>query len=262
MKKYLFLLLLLISLSILLASESSPSETVGYYKIGTVQADGSIIAIEPGRWTPVSLPFGTTGDGPNNIFGSQFGFGDNMSDPYNGNGADCYAPDGWFCAQDDTLMMLPGHFYWVYRSTDNPSFNFYIMGKVDPQPFSLEMRGVGGGGWTSFALNSATPVSVYNLGINPLIADNDFGLYDQIVDVTDGSNATYYGEVDGWYSDLGENDYFIKPTHGYYFFSNYDDPDEGNVSDSFVWSYPPTPGRSVVPVHVRSNSKTDTRSKR
>lgn len=252
MKKYLLLALMILSLGLLMSVESAPSETVGYFKIGTLLADGSVIPITPGRWTPVSLPFGVTAASPNAIFGNQFGFLDNMSDPYNGNGADCYAPDGWFCSQDDSLMMLPGHFYWVYRSADaTEDFNFYLMGTVDPQPFTLDMRGQNGGGWTAFALNEAKPVSVYNLGISTLIADNEFGLYDQIVDVTDGSNATYYGPVDGWYSDLGVNDYFIQPTHGYYFYSN--------NPTAFSWTY--TPGARNVAPNSQFNIKSATRRK-
>jgi len=261
MKKCLFLLLLLVSLSMLLASESSPSETVGYYKIGTVQEDGSIIPITPGRFTPVSVPFGLTLKGAWEVFGNQFGYEDNIVDPYNGWGGTYYGEWGWFYNQTeaiDSLMMMPGHIYWIERNSNNESFNFYLTGKVDPQPFTLTMRGQAGGGWTPFALNESVPVSVYNLGIPNLIGDWENNMFDMIVDVTDGSGATYYGEY-GWFDALSNNDYMIKPTHAYYFFSNYDDPDEGNLFDSFSWTYTPQAARNNS---IINNTKLPIRSKR
>jgi hypothetical protein len=247
----LILLLLLATLSLLLAVESAPSETVGYFKVGTLQEDGSIVPITPGRWTPVSVPFELTLKTAWQVFGDQFGYEDNVVDPYDGWGATYYGEYGWFYSQDDSLMMRPGHFYWVERNLNNESFNFFVMGNVNPQPFTLEMKGQNFGGWTPFALNESVPISVYGLGIPNLVADFDNNVYDQIVDVSDGSGATYYGEY-GWYDTVGNNDYSIKPSHGYYFFSN--------NADNYSWTY--TPGARSIDTNIRTKTKLDVRSKR
>jgi len=244
MKRYLVLALLVLTLGVLAAVESAPSETVGYFKIGKLAPDGSIIPIEPDSWIPVSIPFGLTADGPNNILGNQFGYEDQLVDPYNDYVANCYAPEGWFCVQDDSLMMLPGHFYWVYRNPYDTNFNFYLTGKVDPQPFTLNMKGQDSGGWTPFALNEAVPIDAADLGITTLNYE------DYIVDVLDNSNATYYGD-DGWYSDLGEPGYLLKPTHAYYYYSN--------NATGFSWTYVPAGSvRNITPL----TNKESIRSKR
>lgn len=228
MKRYLFLILLSMSIVVLLSVESDPSATVGYFKIGTL-SEGTIVPISPGSWTPVSVPFGLTLEGCYAVFGNQLAYEDLVVDPYSGFGATYYGEYGWFYDQDDSLMMQPGHFYWVKRADANPSFNYFLLGTVDPQGFTLTMTG--NGGWTPFALNEASPVSVYSLGIPNLVADDLNGLYDQIVDVTDGTGATYYGAEYGWYDTEANNDYFISPTHGYYFNSYY--------GSNYSWTYTP-----------------------
>lgn len=120
----------------------------------------------------------------------------------------------------------------MYIDALNPGGDYYVLGKVGPSGFTLDMLGQNFGGWTPFALNEAVPVPIEGIQIPTLIADDVLGQYDQVYDIGTNISAQYYGPVDGWYASDGEP-FFIEPTHCYYF--------QSWTDDGFAWTYVPTP---------------------
>jgi hypothetical protein len=223
MKKLILPLLLLLAISMLVAVESDPSAVVGYFKV-TAPATGESF---------VSIPFHIETGMPSETFGNQFTAGDAVLDPYSGLSSDYYGPgldEGWY--PDDAGFVAPGHFYYTQNNSGTDT-DYYLLGTVNPAGFTLDMLGQNLGGWTPFALNDAAPIFVETLGFPTLIYDEINGFADQIVDITSGISADYYGPVDGWYASDGQP-FNIMPTHCYLF--------QSWTGTGFSWTYtPPAP---------------------
>jgi hypothetical protein len=218
MKRYLFLLLLLIAFSLLVAAESQPSATVGYFKK----------TIDNGGWEAFSLPFSYSDLSPNAILGDQFGDFDmliDMTDPMGPN-AMYLTGSGWV---GGLTALTYGHSYWVNRDWSNPAAIYYLMGPVAPHAVTVHVSGTDEGNWSAFGLNEAAPVDLNTLVI-PGALD-----FDMIIDISDpmGANAMYL-TGSGWVGELTS----IIPTHAYWYNSSAD--------VSFNFNYPASRNETVI----------------
>jgi len=222
MKKYLFILLLIVSAGILLAVESAPSETVGYYK-KTVGA---------GNWDVFSLPFGYASMNPNDILGYQFDENDVILDVTSGDIWTYYGAEfGWWPSGVENLTY--GHAYWLNRAGSTP-LDYYIMGTVNPQVVNYT---VPANGWACFSMNECRDIDPNSLPMTGL-QENDL-----IMDIITGDLWTYYGSEFGWWPS---GDTMLHPTHGYYIYTS---------GSGFNWTYTP-PARSIVSQPATGNYKT------
>ncbi len=206
MKKLVLPLLLLLGISMLLAQAvSEPSEVVGYFRLSIGATD----------FTAFSIPFAYDDQSPDNIL-SGFGDGDILTDMTAGTNSYYYGVwDG------DVTSIDYGNAYWLYREAGNDAMDFYLLGKVDPQSFTLRIKaGPIEGDYTPFSLNEAREVPLSALNI-PGVVEGDI-----ITDMQNGDVAYYYGEWDGFAVNT------IKPTHTYWY--------QSMASEGFMWTYTPT----------------------
>ncbi len=210
MKKLILPLLLLVAFGMLAAVESAPSDVVGYFK-KSIASDG---------WEAFAIPFAYASQNPDDVLGTQFSDGDVLQDILSGDVSYFYG--AWF---GDVTQLGYGKAYWLYRDAANAGFDYYILGKVDPQSFTVQLYGMDGGQWTPFGLNEAGEVALDDLGITGAVDG------DAIVDMQTGDVAYYFG---AWFGI----DY-ITPTHTYWYNSN--------AATSFAWTYTPTRSRGTVP---------------
>lgn len=211
MKKVLFILTLIVSLGILMAVESAPSETVGYFKK----------SISANSWSAFSYPFFQTDMSIVTLIGDQAGDLDGILDATTGVATQYYAGFGWF---GDLADLAPGGAYWYVRAELNPDLDYFLLGTVNPQPVTVN---VVGGGWTAFALNECQNIDIATLPITGVVD------LDGILDAATGVATQYYDGF-GWFGDLG----FIEPTHVYWYVS-------GGVD--FSWTYTPAARTAVSP---------------
>ena len=227
MKKNTLILLLILSLGILMAVESAPSESVGYFK-KAVASDG---------WEAFSLPFGYPDLTPDAVLGTQFGDLDTVSDMATGENVFYIDGVGWLGSIVD---MVYGHAYWIYRDMANPALNYFLLGKVNPQIVSIHVSGDDEGNWAPFSLNEARLIDVNTLPITGVVD------IDTIVDITTGENSFYIDGV-GWLGSL----LYIEPTHAYWYNSL--------AALSYDWTYTPGARGASAPVtgqrSLPSNSK-------
>ena len=216
MKKIILPLLLILTVGMLAAVESEPSEVVGYFKLTAAS----------NSWSPVSLPFDYVDLSVASVIGD-FADQDAIYDIAIGSSSVYYEGFGWF---GDLENLDYGKVYWINRVETNPTFDYYILGKVDPNPITVAFTGYG---WTPFALNEATNIPLSSLTFSGAV-DGD-GIYD----ISTMATADYY-EGYGWYGDL-EN---IEPTHGYWY---------NRVGAGYTWTY--TPSRSNNNVKNQFNSR-------
>jgi len=209
MKRQLILLLFILSFAILIAAESAPSETVGYFRK----------SVSSGSWGTASLPFFYPSFLLSDILGDQYAADDVVQDVYTGTSANFYEGYGWF---GDLEELSYGAAYWVYRAPANPGLDYFLLGKVNPQPVTVY---VNASGWSSFSLNIVSPALVFDLVIPDALAD------DVIQDVYTGTSANFY-EGYGWFGDLE----YIMPTEGYWYYTTSATP--------FEWTYP-SPSRGI-----------------
>jgi hypothetical protein len=221
MKRYLFILLLIVSIGLLVAVESDPSATVGYFKK----------SVASNSWDVISLPFNYTYTSVDSIFGNQFAQDDIVQDVYTGTNTTYYEGWGWF---GDLTDLSTGAAYWVNRAEANAGFDYFIMGTVNPQAVTVT---VNPNGWSCFSLNEAAPVLIENLPIIDAIQD------DVIQDIYTGTNTTYY-EGWGWFGDLLQ----IDPTHAYWY-------NTANLT-GFSWTYPPARNGARDTVTAPTRSRT------
>jgi hypothetical protein len=207
MKKVLFILMLMVSMSILLAVESAPSETVGYFKK----------SVADGGWEVFSLPFGYASLSPNDVLGTQFSDFDTIIDAGTGDNSFYLTGSGWLGTIEP---MINGHVYWINRATGNGSLDYYLLGTVNPSAVTLHVAGADQGSWYPFALNEAQPIDV---NILPITGVMDF---DTILDIATGDNS-FYLTGSGWLGTVLN----IEPTHGYWYNSY--------SATSFDWTYTP-----------------------
>ncbi|OQB07454.1 MAG: hypothetical protein BWY18_00388 [Candidatus Cloacimonetes bacterium ADurb.Bin211] len=223
MKKILLPLLLILAVGMLAAVESEPSEVVGYFK-KTINA-GSIQTF--------TLPFAYNSFSVNDIIGDQFAEDDFIMDINLGISTTYYSGYGWF---GDLTDLEYGNAYYANRAISNGQNTYFLLGKVDPQPFTKTI--MGNGSCTAFGLNEARPINIIG-------AESPFGILpsedDFVVEIDTGASTTYY-EGYGWFGDLE----VITPTYGYYYKS-------AIGSNSFVWTY--TPSRSSFNKQDISDSK-------
>ena len=198
MKKYLLLLLLTLTFIVLVAVESDPSATVGYFKK----------SIASNAWDTMSLPFNYAHMSPDSIFGTQFSEGDVIQDVGTGDNWTFYTGYGWFPSSETYTELALGAAYWIYRFTDNPPLDYFIMGTVDPQPVTTLVRA---NGWSCFSLNESIEVSPDSLVIIGVLEG------DVIQDVGTGDNWTYYDGY-GWFPS-SEVNVMLVPTHSYWFYT-------------------------------------------
>jgi hypothetical protein len=226
MKKYLVIALLILSIGLLLAVDSAPSATVGYFK------NNSPI----NSWMPISIPFSDTDMSVDTIMGDQFLEGDAVADIGSGVST-TYNGDPYFVWDGGLLNFEYGRAYWITRMDDHPTIDYFIMGTVNPQECPITIDGnpnpePGSYAWTPFALNEARTVPISSL---PIIGVNDG---DGIADIETGASTTYAGDpYFVWDGALTE----IEPTHAYWY--------TRASATGFSWTYIPA---------ERQNSSTPT----
>jgi len=216
MKKILLPLLLILAVGMLAAVESEPSEVVGYFKL----------TAESNFWTPVSLPFDYGDLSVANVIGD-FGDQDAIYDIATFASSVYYEGFGWF---GDLENLEYGKVYFINRVETNPTFNYYILGKVDPNPVTVTFTG---NYWTPFALNEATNIPLSSLTFSGAVDG------DEIYDISTMASTVYY-EGYGWFGDL-EN---IEPTHGYWY--------NRVGAAGYTWTYTPTRSNNNVKNQYRS----------
>lgn len=221
MKKLILPLLLLVAIGMLAAVESDPSDVVGYFK-KSIASDG---------WEAFSIPFAYASQAPDDVLGTQFADGDVLQDILTGDVSYYYG--AWF---GSVASIDYGKAFWLYRDPANTALDYYLLGKVDPQPHTMTLAGVDAGQWTPFGLNEAAPVALDALGITGAL-DND-----AIVNMQTGDVAYYFG---AWFGI----DYTV-PTNTYWYNSN--------AAVSFSWTY--TPVRGHVTENTVNNSGTPSRN--
>ena len=214
MKKFILPLLLILTVGMLAAVESEPSEVVGYFKKN----------INDGGYQAFALPFYYTNLAISNIMGDQFAESDVISDITTGESSTYYSGFGLFGALEN---MNYGTAYYIKRATGNGATDYFLLGKVDPQEFTKTI--LGNGAYTAFGLNEAA---------NVLLSEDIFGTNesdgDVIQDINTGDASTYF-EGFGWFGSLE----YLTPTSAYYYHSAFG-------SSDFIWTY--TPSRSEINV--------------
>jgi hypothetical protein len=123
--------------------------------------------------------------------------------------------------------MTYGHSYWVNRDVANPTFDYYLLGKVDPSPVTIHVAGDDQGNWSAFGLNECRPIDVTSLPITGVVDG------DTIINIDTFDSMVYFG---AWFQ-LGLMT-TIDPTIGY-FYNSY-------AATSYDWTYTPAPARSIV----------------
>lgn len=212
MKKFILPLLVLLFVGSLFAVESDPSEVVGYFKKTVVE--GTVQAI--------ALPFAYSDLSIASVIGDQFSDSDVLQEINVGTSTTYYDGFGWF---GELESLDYGYAYYIERVQGNPTADYYFMGKVDPQSFTIDIAG--DAAVTAFGLNQAVAIPVDDLlfGANP--SDGD-----QIQEIDTGASSVYYDGF-GWFGELTE----ISPTYGYYYAS-------APGAAGFSWTYP-LPGRNT-----------------
>ena len=102
MKKFILPLLLILTVGMLAAVESEPSEVVGYFKKN----------INDGGYQAFVLPFYYTSLAVSNIMGDQFAESDVISDITTGESTTYYSGFGWFGALE---KFMSGVLYTILR---------------------------------------------------------------------------------------------------------------------------------------------------
>lgn len=223
MRKFLVLALFVLTFVMLIAVESDPSATVGYFK-KSVASDG---------WEAFSLPFYYASLSPDAVLGTQFGDLDTVSDMATGENVFYITGVGWLGSITD---MAYGHTYWIYRDMANSALDYYILGTVNPQPVTIHVSGDDEGNWAPFSLNEARQIDINTLPVTGVVD------IDTIVDITTGENSFYITGL-GWLGSL----LYIDPTHAYWYNSL--------SPTSYNWTY--TPGArnaNPAPVTVKPES--------
>ena len=211
MKRYLFLLLFVLTFVVLLSVESSPSATVGYFK--------KSIAIN--SWEAFSLPFNDTDMSIATKIGDQLDDQDMIIDITSNFGTTYYDGYGWY---GDLDTIVPGGTYWIVRYEFNPNTDYFLMGTVNPDSVTVY---IAANSWTSFALNEAQNIAITSLPITGVVDQ------DMIIDVSTNFGTTYYDGY-GWYGDLE----YIEPTHVYWYVTT--------SPTDFSWTYVPGARRTFV----------------
>ncbi|MDD3234859.1 MAG: hypothetical protein PHH43_00850 [Candidatus Cloacimonetes bacterium] len=218
MKKFILPLLLLLAIGMLAAVESDPSDVVGYIKV----APG--FDIQPGGWYPISIPFAYTVEGlnVNQVIGTQLSADDYIEDIESGDNTS-FNGTIW---EGGLEYFDYGRAYWLNHAAGNPTETLYLMGKVDPQPISVNIVGTGMGGWTILSLNECQEITLNGTGAQTgQILFEGASEGDYIEDLESGDNASFNGSE--WEGGLE----FLTPTHVYWYNST-------NAS-GWVWNYDP-----------------------
>ena len=223
MKKIILPLLLILTVGMLAAVESEPSEVVGYFKKN----------INDGGYQAFALPFYYTNLAISNIMGDQFAESDVKQDINTGESATYFYEFGRFGTLEN---MNYGTAYYIKRATGNGATDYFLLGKVDPQEFTKTI--LGNGAYTAFGLNEAA---------NVLLSEDIFGTNesdgDVISDINTGDSSTYY-EGYGWFGSLE----YLTPTSAYYYNSAFG-------SSDFIWTYTPTRGVNNITPSFNRMSK-------
>lgn len=223
MKRFILPLLILLFVGSLFAVESAPSEVVGYFKID----------VPVGSWTPVSMPFEIVDGSPAGVVGDNWASDldyvetDVLININSGLVSYYYTGYGW--DNDDPNFVEAGNFLWLNRTQPTANTNMFLLGKVNPQPISLNMAGQNAGGFTPFSINDAAPVDPAIMGFTTTEPDWDNYFVDAIICINDGRTAEYWGFEYGWNALDGEP-FAIEPTKTYYYYSN--------SPTGWTWTYP------------------------
>lgn len=225
MKKLILPLLLLLAISMLVAVESDPSAVVGYFK--KTVADGAYQAI--------ALPFAYGSLTVDAVMGAQYLDNDAVQN-INSGVATTFILDYGF--DGELTDMTYGDGYFLNRAAGNGAGTYYLLGKVDPQAFTVTIWG--NGAFTAFGLSESAPIAI-------LAEDHPFGIHptdgDVVQEIDTGFSSTFIDGY-GWDGELVE----ISPTFAYYYNS-------ASGTSNFSWTYTPTRGRTVQ-TPMSSNRKT------
>jgi len=220
MKKLLTITILLLAFALLVAVESDPSNVVGYFKKN----------VPAGFAKPASIPFAYDDLSVDNVLGTQFAEEDRVIEANYGSMTDFIDGWGWF---GDLVEFTYGGAYTVKRQEANGNLDYYLLGTVDPQPISVNIRG--NGWWTAFSLNEATEIE---------LTENFFGNNsnedDRLIDNDTGELSEYF-DFFGWFGDV----VVLKPTNAYSYYVIPGAPD-------FTLNYPSGRGFSQPSPSFRS----------
>lgn len=225
MKKFILPLLLLLAVGMLAAVESDPSAVVGYFK--KTVGDGAVQSIA----LPFAYPI-TTVDA---ILGMQLGADDVTQEINSGLSTTFVDGYGW---DGGLTNMAYGEGYYIIRTIGSGSADYYLMGKVDPQGFTVPIYG--NSSVNAFGLTEATAVPFiaeqHPFGANPVDGD-------VVQEIDSGLSATF---VDGYGWDGGLTE--LLPTFSYYYIS-------AAGSAGFSWTYTPVArGRVAQPSNLRTST--------
>jgi hypothetical protein len=221
MKRFILPLMLLLFVGSLFAVESAPSEVVGYFKLN----------ISEGAYQAISLPFAYADLGINSVIGEQLSENDVVLDINSGSSTTFYSGFGWFGELEN---MAYGSAYFVNRTAGNAQTDYFLLGKVDPQPFTVTIGGMSA--YTAFGINDAGAIVLDEELFGANETDGDV-----ILDINSGASTVYYDGF-GWFGELTE----ITPTSAYFY-------NAAGTSPGFTWTY--TPGRGIVSQPLSRSSK-------
>lgn len=200
MKKVLIFGILVLFVGSLFALESSPSETVGFFKLNVIQGGYTAIS-EP--FMPHDLDAGGDMD-LIEVLGTQWGNMDQCFDMQIGTNAMYFTATSTWVGGLAGVPFDLSHTFWMKRNAANPTFDFYLVGEVNPSSVTYAINALG---YTCFGINEAKVVALADLGFPAGALQNG----DQIFDMQSGQNAMYFTATSTWLGGLATTG--ITPTH-------------------------------------------------
>ena len=230
MKKFLILGIMVLFLGSLIALESGPSETVGFFKIGV-----------PAGYTAFSVPLKVYVGGVETLALSDI-LGDQLTGGMAFNSDKVWditaGTFAWYNTGTSTWVgftdFIDGHAYYVENK--HAAIDLYLSGTVVEEACDYGTMAVG---YNAFSVNSAKEISLDDLdllssGFTGGMAFNS----DKIWDITAGTFAWYNTGTSTWVGFTT-----VTPTHSYYV---------ENKHTAFAWVYDPLSredGKYFTPVY-------------
>jgi hypothetical protein len=253
MKKVLIFCILVLFLGSLIALESDPSDVVGFFKLNVIQGGYTAIS-EP--FMPHDLDAGGDMD-LIEVLGTQWGNLDQCLDMQSGATAVYLSGSSTWVGVLAGIPFDLSHTYWIQRNAANPTFDFYLVGEVNPSSVTYSINALG---YTAFGINEAKVVALANLGFPTGALQN----LDQLLDMQNGETAVYLAGTGTWVGVLASTG--ITPTHTYWlnttnatgFSWTYNPTREGGISREF---FPISGVKTYEKTNVRTDEKADQKSR-